>query len=269
MAEALGPAIVQLGSPVQLIQWSAGRESEGPAPYSATSSPCNLAATHQHHHVVTVTTPRGSTRARRVIIAVPPNIVHSITFQPPLPNWRASLHAALPQGNVIKVLVVYPVPFWREIGLAGEGFAPHSCSIIKEIYDNSPPSGRPGVICSFIVGDAAARAGAAPGGVRAQAFRDLVLQGLCRFLGPAALNADALVACDWSAEKWTGGGYCGTFGLGGIVAHGSNRNRNVGPLYFAATELAGVGHMHMEGALRSGLAAAAAARAGMLAASKL
>ena len=93
--------------------------------------------------------------------------------------------------------------------------------------------------------------------------------GLCRFVGPAAFNADALAACDWSAAKRTGGGYCGTFGWDGNVAHGSNRNRNVGTLYFAATELAGVGHMHMEGALRSGLAAAAAARAGMLAASKL
>ena len=61
----------------------------------------------------------------------------------------------------------------------------------------------------------------------------------------------------------------GTFGLGGIIAHGSNRDRSIGPLHFAATELAGVGHMHMEGALRSGMAAAAAARAGVRTASKL
>jgi len=271
MADALGPAVVQLASPVHRIQWSTSESERSPL-YLATSPPSNIAAVQQqqhHHHDVTVTTARGSTRARCVIVALPPNIVHTITFHPSLPNWRSNLHAALPQGNVIKILVVYSTPFWREFGLAGEGFAPHSCSIIKEIYDNTPPSGSPGVICSFIVGDAAARAAAAPGGVTTQGFRDMVLQGLCRFLGPAALNAGALVACDWSAEKWTGGGYCGTFGLGGIVAHGSNRDRSVGPLHFAATELAGVGHMHMEGALRSGMAAAAAARAGVRTASKL
>jgi monoamine oxidase len=32
----------------------------------------------------------------------------------------------------------------------------------------------------------------------------------------------------------------------------------VGPVYWAGTDLAGVGHMHMEGAVRSGKAAARA-----------
>jgi monoamine oxidase len=161
------------------------------------------------------------------------------------------------------------MPFWRQMGLSGEGFAPHSSSIIKEIYDNTPPPGSPGVICSFIVGAAAIRAAELPGGVKGQDFRDVVLQALARFLGPVALTADAIVACDWSAEKWTGGGYCGTFGFGGITEHCQHRDRNVGPIFFAATELAGFGHMHMEGALRSGMAAAAAVRSEIPAWSKL
>jgi putrescine oxidase len=179
------------------------------------------------------------------------------------------LHAALTQGHVIKVLVVYSTPFWRTMGLSGEGFAPHSSSVIKEIYDNSPPAARPGVICCFLVGDVAVRAAALPGGVDGQEFHDLVLQSVAGYLGPCALAADAIVARDWSAEQWTGGGYCGTFGLGGITEHYASRNRSVGPIAFAATELAGTGFMHMEGALRSGSAAAAAAKADILAASKL
>lgn len=66
-----------------------------------------------------------------------------------------------------------------------------------------------------------------------------------------------------------GGGYCGSFGLGCVTEHCVNRNRNVGPIFFAATELAGAGYMHMEGALRSGLAAAAAATAEVMGLSKL
>jgi putrescine oxidase len=269
MARALGRAVV-LGSPVSHIQWTTS-DAERDAMCSSVRPPHDNAATH-HQHIgptVTVTTSHGRLVARRVIIAVPPNLVPNILFQPPLPQWRSSLHAALTQGRVIKVLAVYPMPFWRSMGLSGEGFAPHSCSTIKEIYDNTPPSGSPGVICSFLVGDAAARAAAMPGGVQGDGFRDVVVEGLALFLGSAALTPDSIVACDWSAEKWTAGGYCGTFGLCGVVEHCMNRDRNVGPIFFAATELAGAGHMHMEGALRSGAAAAAAVRAEFRSSSKL
>jgi putrescine oxidase len=262
MAQALGPHIVRLASPVTRIAWSS-LESQCDATNECASAASRHSADVQQSaaSAVTVITSRGCVRARGVVVAVPPNLVRRIAFQPPLPIWRAKLHDALTQGHVIKVLAVYPTPFWRLMGLSGEGFAPHSCSAIKEIYDNTPPSGQPGVICSFLVGDAAVRAAALPGGVGASHFRDMVLLNLAAFLGACAHNADAVLACDWSAEEWTGGGYCGTFGLGGVLQHCRNRNCNVGPLVFAATELAGVGHMHMEGAVRSGAAAAAAVAA--------
>jgi putrescine oxidase len=268
IAESLGPAVVRLDAAVLRIDWSAF-----PPICEASPSSAEVRDTAIHlpcgSEFVTVTTSCGSTRVRRVIIAVPPNLVPNITFCPSLPTWRSSLHAAMTQGHVIKILVVYPLPFWRELGLSGEGFAPHSCSIFKEIYDNTPSSGRPGVICSFLVGKAAVAAAAMPGGVEGRCFHDLVVHGISRFLGPDALIADAVVARDWSAEQWTGGGYCATFGFGGVTEHACGRDRCVGPLYFAATELAGVGHMHMEGALRSGSAAAAALLAGIRASSKL
>jgi putrescine oxidase len=269
MAAALGPTVVHAASPVTHIEWSAGVCQR----HAPCSCPTLHSSTTVHHpcaaHTVTVTTSRGSVRARRLILAVPPNLVPRITFQPPLPSWRVKLHSALTQGHVIKILAVYPTPFWRLMGLSGEGFAPHSCSAIKEIYDNTPPCGSPGVICSFLVGDAAVRAAALPGGVVGTHFRDMVVFNLASFLGSCALNPDAVVACDWSAEDWTGGGYCGTFGLGGVTQHCLNRNRSVGPIVFAATELAGAGYMHMEGALRSGLAAAATVRAEVTGSSKL
>ncbi len=258
LAEALGPDVVHLAAPVQRIDWS-NNESDVTAPYSPESNPSDHA--WYCYPAAVVTTSRGSVRARRIILALPPNLVPRIVFYPPLPDWRSNLHSALTQGHVIKILAVYTTPFWRPLGLSGEGFAPHKCSIIKEIYDNTPPSGCPGVICSFLVGDTAVQAAAIPGGLKSKGFRDMVVHGLALFLGPAALTPDAIVACDWSAEQYTGGGYCGTFGFNGVTEHCFNRNRNVGPIFFAATELAGVGHMHMEGALRSGSAAAAAVRA--------
>ena len=271
MADALGPAVLTSASPVSSITWQTHASEHAAALASSRAESHDHAAAPQRLPLptVTVVAARASVRARRVIVAVPPNLVHRIAFQPALPPWRTSLHASLTQGHVIKILAVYPTPFWRAMGLSGEGFAPHSCSAIKEIYDNTPPAGHPGVVCSFLVGDAAVRAAALPGGLDGNDFRDLVLSSLARFLGPCARTADAIVARDWAAEQWTGGGYCGTFGLGGITEHCMNRSRSVGPIVFAATELAGAGFMHMEGALRSGAAAAAAVRAEILAASKL
>ena len=116
--------------------------------------------------------------ARAAIVAVPPNVVGLIRFEPSLPAWRMRLHQAMTQGDVIKVLAVYDEPFWRAEGLAGEGFAPYE--LVREVYDNTPPAGRPGVLCTFLAGEKAHAAERLDAGER----RRLVLEGMARFFGP-------------------------------------------------------------------------------------
>ncbi len=58
---------------------------------------------------------------------------------------------------MIKVLAVYEEPFWRAEGLSGQGFTPYR--LVREIYDNSPPSGSPGVLVTFLAGENADTAG--------------------------------------------------------------------------------------------------------------
>ena len=65
-----------------------------------------------------------------------------------------------------------------------------------------------------------------------------------------------MIERDWSAEEWTRGAYAATFGVGGLSRFGPDVRRPVGPIHWACSDLAGVGHMHMEGAIRSGKAAA-------------
>ncbi len=59
-------------------------------------------------------------------------------------------------------------------------------------------------------------------------------------------------------QEWTRGAYAATFGSGGLSGDGPDLTRPVGPVHWARTDIAGVGHMHMEGAIRSGRAAARA-----------
>ena len=194
----------------------------------------------------------GRVTGRFAIVAVPPNVAGAIRFEPSLPAWRMRIHQAMTQGDVIKVLAVYDEPFWRAEGLAGEGFAPYE--FVREVYDNTPPAGRPGVLCTFLAGEKARAAERLDAAER----RRLVLEGLALFFGPRALAATEVIERDWSQEEWTRGAYAATFGIGGLSRHGPDLTRPVGPVHWACTDLAGVGHMHMEGAIRSGRAAARA-----------
>ena len=194
--------------------------------------------------------------AQAAIVAVPPNVAGLIRFEPSLPAWRMRLHQAMTQGDVIKVLAVYDEPFWRDDGLAGEGFAPYQ--FVREVYDNTPPAGRPGVLCTFLAGEKAHAAER----LEAADRRGLVLEGLSVFFGPRALAATEVIERDWSQEEWTRGAYAATFGIGGLSRFGPDLTRPVGPIHWACTDLAGIGHMHMEGAIRSGRKAARAVLSG-------
>jgi putrescine oxidase len=225
MAEELGERVV-LEAPVRRIAWSEGG--------------------------VQVDAGTVSVRARAAIVAVAPNLAAAIRFSPALPAWRMRLQQTSSQGSVTKVLAGYPEPFWRDEGLSGEGFAPHQ--FVREIYDNTPPSASVGVLCTFLPGEQAEFAGR----LHPDRRRELVLEGLSAFVGPSALQATDYVETDWSGEEWTRGAYASTFGIGGLVRFGADLRRPVGPIQWACSDISGFGHMHMEGGVRSGEAAASA-----------
>jgi putrescine oxidase len=83
-----------------------------------------------------------------------------------------------------------------------------------------------------------------------------VLEGIEKYVGPHGRKPIDYVEVDWSAEEWTRGAYAATFGVGGLTRFGPDLRRPVGPIHWACADIAGVGHMHMEGGVRSGEAAA-------------
>jgi monoamine oxidase len=58
--------------------------------------------------------------ARRVVIAMSPPLSAKIEVVPGLSFERRQLCAAMEMGKVVKVLVAFKTPFWREDGLSGE-----------------------------------------------------------------------------------------------------------------------------------------------------
>ncbi len=191
-------------------------------------------------------------QASTVIIATPPNLTTAIRFDPVLPAWRMRMAQALSQGSINKILAVYETPFWREDGLSAQGFAPYE--LVRELYDNSPPSASAGVLTTFLAGENAERAGR----MSAPDRRAAVLEGMAKYVGPRALEPVDFIETDWSGQEWTRGAYGTSFGPGGLTRFGEDIRRPVGPIHWACTDIAGVGHIHMEGAMRSGRRAAEA-----------
>jgi len=189
-------------------------------------------------------------QARRAVIATPPAVASKIDFDPALPPSSAHLLRRYVPGAVIKTIVSYDEPFWRDDGLSGETVAP--ASPVPVTIDQSPRSASPGVITSFAKGPEALQLA----GLSTEERREAWLGELSKRLGPKALNPSAYLETDWSAEPWSLGGMIGHLSPGVLTSYGPAIREPIGNVHWAASEWATTMHGLMEGAVRSGERAA-------------
>jgi monoamine oxidase len=140
----------------------------------------------------------------------------------------------------------------RRDGLTGQ--AGSDAGPAKVIFDNSPPDGSPGVLLAFLEGAHARELGTWP----AEQRRGAVLATLSRLFGPRAANPAAFHEQAWAAEAWSRGCYGAFLPPGGSTACGRALRPAIGPLHWAGAEYAERWSGYMDGAVRSGEAAAAA-----------
>ena len=171
-------------------------------------------------------------------------------YDPPLPSWRDQLTQRMPAGSVIKTYAIYPEPFWRQDGLNGQAVS--DTGPVKVTFDNSPPSGTPGVLMGFLEGKQAriwARHSPAE-------RREAVLGCFVRYFGQAAARPAQYLERDWMAEEYTRGCYGAHFAPGVWTSYGEAWRAPIGRIHWAGTECAPQWNGYMEGAVRSGEAAA-------------
>jgi monoamine oxidase len=197
----------------------------------------------------------GTWRARRAIVALAPTLAARINYEPQLLALRDGLTQRVPQGSAIKVEAVYPTPFWRAGGLSG--YVNSDRSPIQLTWDNSPPSGKPGVILGFVLGSEARRLALASPAARRRALLD----ALVRLFGARAGAPRELIEMNWSTERWTRGCYAGFMAPGVWSDYGAALRPPVGRLHWAGAETAEVFNGYMDGAVRSGERAAGEVRA--------
>jgi len=223
MASALGES-VRLNAPVRAIEWT---------PDS-----------------VTVRTEREAWKGRRVILAMPPTLAGRIRYEPALPYMRDLLTQRTGQGAVIKFVVAYSKPFWRERGFSGVAYMDQGP--IRLTTDSSMPDGGSGALVALATG----RGARALGLLSAEHRRAAVLRCLSIPFGPEALRPVAFYEKDWMSDPWSRGGYAAHFAPGVLTQFGPALFQPVGPIHWAGTETATEWRSYMEGAAQSGERAA-------------
>ena len=175
----------------------------------------------------------------------PPSPAASNTVLP-CPRGSDQLTQRLPAGSVIKLYAVYDEPFWRADGLTGQ--AASDVGPVKVTFDNSPPSGRPGILMGFME----ANDGRAFGRRSLEERREAAVACFARYFGPKARSLEEYLERDWMAEEYSRGCYGAHFTPGVWTAYGPALRQPVGRIHFAGAEHSAVWNGYMEGAVRSG-----------------
>lgn len=187
--------------------------------------------------------------ASQVIVAVPPVMASRIVFEPALPAPLAEALSVWKCGTVIKVLVRYGHPFWRDAGLSGmvmwrdpAGF--FCCDVSRE--------GLGAALVVFI------------GGPLAMTWRQTseteqraaILEKLASALGEDARGAIEITFRDWTDDTWSGGGYSDAIADFGATDAENIIRVGAGHIQFACSEISSSFPGYIEGAIVAGREAA-------------
>jgi monoamine oxidase len=193
---------------------------------------------------VSITHAKGELCAERVIVAMAPSMSRRIETDPSHAA-RRRLGERMPMGSVIKCLVAYERPFWRDRGLTGEFVS--DTAPFSPVFDASPLDASCGILVGFIDGPEAVRWSADPEG-----RRRVVIESLVAAFGPEAAHPVDYTDHDWIADPWSEGCYVGLPSPSTLTELGHALRAPHGRVHFAGTETAEAWTGYIEGAIASG-----------------
>jgi monoamine oxidase len=211
---------------------------------------------------VEIETAAGATfRAASAVITIPLPLfdpmadeIAALRFTPGL---RGKLDAVrlLEMGQVVKVVLGFRDPFWREIGPLDEMLFLHDYDQPLPTWWTAADPSLP-ILTGWAGGPYAARLA----GLADQELLNLAVGSLAHALGLSPRDVDARLEFhryhDWQSDPFTRGGYT-YVKVGGVHAHRTLAEPVAATLYFAGEATCGEGlNATMEGAVRSGRRAA-------------
>lgn len=135
-------------------------------------------------------------RANRAVLALPPRVAASLSFDPQLSDAAVRTLEAVPtwMAGHAKAIAVFDTPFWRDDGLSGDAMS--RVGPMMEIHDASPADGGPFALFGFM--------GVLPEARRDEdALKAATLRQLERLFGAKAAAPRALMIKDWAIDPFT------------------------------------------------------------------
>jgi monoamine oxidase len=207
-------------------------------------------AIEQSGNSATVTSDAGVWKAKRVIVATPPQLAAEINWTPLLPPILDAMRRRMTLGTLMKIHAVYPEPFWRKD--PGVWMALKIGGVVPEMFDNTPPEGTPGILMGFHGGHSWRRYANDPVGRRQGALNDFA-----QAFGPGCLKPIDYFEQDWTSEQWSRGCPVSVIAPGAVTEFLPNLIVPFGRVHWAGTETATYWNGYMDGAISSGQRAAA------------
>ena len=190
--------------------------------------------------------------AGAAIVAILPYHAAQLVYEPQLPSDRVALYQRSPNGLVIKTVVVYDAPFWREDDLSGESIGTRS--LVPLTMDTSPEDAHRGVLSAYTDGPSARVLGS----MDPEARKKLVLETFVERFGTKAASPIHYVDHDWAADEWSRGCHLVHYAGGVLTQYGRLIREPFERIHFAGAETATISHGAIDGACRSGERAARA-----------
>jgi monoamine oxidase len=218
-------------------------------------------------HVEIETTAGATFRAASAVISIPLPLLdpvsHEIAAVWFTPRLSEKLDAArlLEMGQVVKLVLGFRDPFWREIGPLDEMLFLHDYDQLLPTWWTPAEPSLP-ILTGWAGGPYAARLA----GLAERELLGLAVGSLAHALGLSARDVAARLVYhhyhDWRSDPFARGAYT-YVKVGGVDAHRKLAEPVAGTLYFAGEATCGEGlNATMEGAVRSGRRAAAELLAG-------
>jgi monoamine oxidase len=182
--------------------------------------------------------------ADRVVVALPPNQVVKLDFDPVLPRRRMWLLQRLEMSSVIKCFAFYDKPFWR--GRPVNPIDPELL-VLDHTLDASSVGDLHPALVAFIGGDDAVDWSDRT----LEERREVVLTELAKVFGPEARDATDYFDHDWLTEPYIGGGYSCYAPPGVMTAGYESICQPIGRIHFASTETGREYNGYVEGALEA------------------
>jgi monoamine oxidase len=184
-------------------------------------------------------------RAKRLLVTVPPQLYGRLGMKHLLSAERRSAIEGYVQGSVVKTILVFQEPWWRERGASGRGLS--QGGMFGSVIDASPADGSAGILVIFSTASWAKRL---------QKIEDTksrveaALRWLADLAGQEVPRPIDAFSVDWSADPWALGGYASRRGVGGWLNSPELFHPHNG-IHFAGSETADEWRSFAEGALQS------------------